>query len=369
MTEDVINALSKFRWLFVIARGTMSTFKGKDVTTNQVAQTPGVRYVMEGSIRQAWQRIRVSAQVIDTDTGNHLWSERFDRQLHDIFVIQDEITNAISAAIAPEIDRAELRRAEKASPAEIDTWLVFCKASALLTEGDNLQTLAIAEQLIEEQPNFAPAYALAALAHAHFAMLGGSDDYDKLVGAAYDHALKALALDRRDSLSLFAASRACMVTGRFDESIAYGKEAIAANPNFAGGYYALGSAYAQSGQFHLAIEPLDRAISLSPLDALLPRILGLCALALFGMKQYQECAETAERALTLGMKTSWARAVLSIAYNRLGMVAKRDKALQALFEFRPGFSIAFVESSLPFVSQDMLDPLIAGLRELGVPEE
>jgi adenylate cyclase len=372
MTEDVINALSKFRWLFVIARGTMSTYKGKDITTAVVAQELGVRYVMEGSIRQAGQRIRVSAQVIDTETSHHLWTERFDRQLDDIFTIQDEITNAIATAIGPEIDRAEQRRAETASAADIDTWLLFRKAMALYMKESRHSVhnaLAVIEPLIAQGTDFAPILALAALAKADYVQNALVDDYDRLAAEAYGHAMDALALDRRDSFTLWAATRACCSLGRYEEAIGYSQEAIAANPNFVGGYYGLGIAYTQSGQSHLAMEPLDRAIAFSPLDPHMARMLVMRACALFQLERYEECAETAERSNRLGMKAAWTWALLPIAYHRLNMPEKRDQALKALFEVHKNFSIKFVENSVGLVSRKWLDPFIAALRELGVPEE
>ena len=372
MTEDVINALSKFRWLFVIARGTMFTFKSQTVSAADVADKLRVRYVLEDSVRQAAQRVRISIQLIDTEIGNSIWSHRFDRQVDDIFVIQDEITNAIAAALGPEIENAERSRIARLPPTEINVWLLYqqglAHSSVFSLESYNA-AIDILDRVRELDPNFAPAIAIAAQARASIAQSFDPSRYDELMARARDDADVALALDHRDSQVLWAVSRVYTAMGKTDEAVSCALQSIELNPNHIGGFYSLGNAYVQVGQAAEGIIALDKAIELSPLDSNLPRLLMIKAIGLFSVGRYEDCIETCKRCHVMGVQGFWTRGALAISQVRLGNTTLANEAIQDLYARWPGFNLSLVESAGRNISMLWREPFIEGLRELGVPEE
>ena len=372
MTEDVINALSKFRWLFVIARGTMFTYKGRAVGAAETANDLGVRFVLEGSVRQAVEQIRVSAHLTDCTTGNTIWSERFGRPRDDLFQIQDEITAAISAAIAPEMDRAERTRGERASSNEIDAWLLYQQAVAQL-EYNPEQSLAAAIELCQQvqtlDRRFALAYAVSAEARALLAQNHQPENYDADLKAAFADVSTALTLDARDHRVLATASRVHYGLGQTHEAITYAQAAIQVNPNSPSGYHALAIAYGIGGQAELALDAAARALAISPFDPLVKRIHFIRSGSLLLLGRYAEAAEAVQFASSLGSISIWGYGVLAISYHRLNQPEHRERALAALYEQKPDFSIAFVKHGLRRASSAWVDPFLEGLRELDVPEE
>ena len=270
MTEDVINALSKFRWLFVIARGTMSTYKGKSVGTTQVAMDLGVRYVVEGSVRQAGQRMRISAQLVDTETGNSLWTQRFDRQLEDIFAIQDEITNAISGAIAPEIERFEQRRADTTSRTDIDAWLLYQKGQSAANERSEeklVEAIQIFDQVSELDPKFVPALAMGAINRVILGDIYRGADVENLRRLAKEKADLASLLDPSDPLAMLAHSRIFSSLGNHSQAMVLARKAVDANPNNAFAHARLASAALIAGEIDECQRHCDMVLELSPFDS------------------------------------------------------------------------------------------------------
>lgn len=372
MSEDIVSALSKFGWLSVIARSTMLSYRNRQVTPAEVAAELGVQYVLKGNVRHAGDRVRVSVELSDTETAGQLWNQRFDRDLVDIFAIQDEITNAIAAAIAPEIGRAERGRAARTPPTEVNAWLLYQKALAMIdvnVEATLNEVISTCEAVHGLDAKFAPAYALAARARVQIAQNHRPQNYDTLIAAANDDTKIALALSPQDAVILAIASRVQFGIGRLDLAVAYAKEAAGLNPNSVDAHYALGLAYTVSGEPREAIEFLDKAIAMSPLDQSLHYFLFVRAMALFHLGRNGACVESAERAITLGQCPIWVYAVLPIAYARTGLVELQQRALANLYQEKPGFSVTFAQSGLRRVSPVFLDAFLHGLREIGVPEE
>ncbi len=234
MAEDIIAGLSKFRSLFVIARNSSFTYKGRAVDMRQVARELGVRYVLEGSIRKGGDRIRVTAQLIDAPAGNPIWSERYDRRLEDIFALQDEITETLVGAIAPEIDQAERQRAERYTPDSVDTWLMFQKGLSAYyqTTEDSLKAgVEILDEVCRRDPRFAQAHAFAADTRHRQSIHFDVQHKAKLLAAASELARKATDLDNRDSLGYSIQARVLSFQGDHERAIRLAERGIDLNPN------------------------------------------------------------------------------------------------------------------------------------------
>ena len=372
MTEDVINGLSKFGGLEVIASGTMFTYKGKRAGVQQIVDDLGVRYLLEGSLRQAGERMRISARLVDTETGSQLWSERFDRQPDDIFLIQDEITSAIVARIAPQIEQAEGARAGKVSPADIDAWLVYHQTTELRTTA-NVSSLRkcieICERVMAMDPGFAPAYAAAAYSRSTLAQSYAPNEYDELMEQATAEIETALRLNNRDPQVLSSAGRVHSSMGRHEQAIGYEKLALEINPNLVQGHNALALSGLQSGRFDLALEALNQALKLSPLDPKTSGVLMQRAIVYFLTDRFPECIADAERSISLGNRAFWTYVVMAIAYRKIGMEDLSKQALARLFKLFPDFTIATVKSGGRHIAPHIIERVAEGLRDLGVPEE
>jgi adenylate cyclase len=372
MVEDIIDALSKFRLLFVIARGTMFSYKGQSPSVSSVASVLGVRFVLEGSVRQAAGRIRVSAQLIDAESGTTIWSQRYDRQLDDIFAIQDELTQAIAGAIAPEIELSEIERANRVPPSDIDAWLLYQKALSGEASGGREgyeAALAYCEQIQVLDPNFARAYGTRALLRAMLAQNDRPDEYDALLATATDEIRMALKLHPRDADIRGVAARVYFGLADLEQAKVHGQAAVDLNPNSAYAYFSLGMAQTLSGEPVQGIEAIDQAIRISPFDPLMRRFLLMRAIACFQLDQYGEAVAAMERSNSVGFNNDFSFAMTAVAYSRLGRADDAANLIQGLLERRPNFSIALARNSVRRLPAAWLERLIDGLRELGVQEE
>jgi TolB-like protein len=219
MAEDIITGLSRYRWFFVIARTSSFTYKGRAIDVKQVAQDSGVRYVLEGSVRKAGRRVRVTAQLIDATAGTHIWAERYERELEDIFAVQDEITEAIVAAIAPEIGDVERERAQRKPPGSLDAWSPYQRGLAgyhSSTEGGFRSAIEQFDRVNEIDPTFAPAFAMAAGARARYMTHFMPDNQSELLSQAREKAHKAVTLDPREPICLWNDARVHSMLGHHD---------------------------------------------------------------------------------------------------------------------------------------------------------
>ena len=372
MTDDVIDAISKFRSLFVISRGTMFTYKGKSTSAAQVVKDLDVQYVVEGSVRKAGPRIRVSAQLVDARTSSSLWSKRFDRELDDIFQIQDEITNSLAAQLVPAIDWSEYEIAATVPPSDVGTWTLFQKAnssSISQDEGGLREAIRLLEQVIDLDRNYARAYALLARCRTSLAQLWDPGELDKFTEAALPEAEMAYRLDPTDADTLWALARVYISRGRHAEAVELSKRAIGINPNHFGGHFSLAQAYVHQGNSHLAIEPLDKVIAMDPLDMNRGRFHHLRACALHQIEDFAECRDYLIRAQERGYRSPLSYILCAISHAKLGETEKSQVALNDLYANTPRASVRFFEAGLRHASRKWLDPFVINLRELGVPEE
>jgi adenylate cyclase len=372
MTEDVINALSKFRWLFVIGRGTMFTYKGRAVGAVETALDLGVRFVLEGSVRQAGQRLRVSVQLTDTKSGNAIWTQRYDRQLDDIFAIQDEITNAIAAAIAPEIERLERRRAAAAPPTEVDTWLLYQKGVSAFMEAveQGLEaSLTYFDEVNLRDPNFAPALALGAFARMSLANVYRGDELEQLSHVAKQKAELAYSLDPADPLTLLALARTHSGLGNHREALALAWQAVEANPNNAFSRDRLAQIAVAAGHFDLCIEQCNIMLALSPLDPRESLVKGIKGVAHFLKGEYQNAIDTIQSMTSPKLVSLNLKCVEPMSLFKLGREDEARAAIKKILANYPKLSVAFFQRGSGNYVKTVVDPFVAGLRELGVPEE
>ena len=256
ISEDIITALSKLRWFFVIARNSSFIYKGKAVHLKQVAEELGVRYVMEGSVRKIGDRVRITAQLNDVVTGSHLWAERYDRDLADVFAVQDEITEAIVAAIEPQLYAAENFHARRKAPDSLDAWDLVMRALShywRVTRPDNVVAQALLEKAISIDPSYGQALGVLATSYMFTAHMGWMD-MATAMAKAESAALAAIRADSEDPWAHNALGHVYLFARRFDDSLAEFETALRLNPNFAltQGYYGLSLAY--SGRWQEADE-------------------------------------------------------------------------------------------------------------------
>jgi adenylate cyclase len=369
MVEEIITALSRIRWLFVIARNSTFTYKGQAVDVKQVGRELGVRYVLEGSVRKAGGRVRIAAQLIDASTSAHLWAERYDRALDDIFALQDELTTSVVGAIEPSLRKAEIERARRKRPDSLDAYDFYLRALPLAATGmpqDADKALPLLEEAIRLEPDYAGAHALLAWCHEQRYLRGGLDEATR--EAARHHARAALAAGGDDAMALATAGFVIGVVERdYATAIDAIDRALALSPSSALAF-GLGSIMrAWRGDLSTAITHGETALRLSPYDPLiyLPYV-GL-AYAHFFSGHFAEAASAASRAMQANPRFSVPCYLYTAALACLGQDAEAAVSAQRLLELQPGFTIASLVSGTNIAATDRLSRLAEALREAGVP--
>lgn len=369
IAEDIITGLSRVKWLFVIARNSSFTYKGRAVDLKQVSSELGVRYVLEGSVRRSGNRVRVTGQLIDAETGAHLWAERYDRPLDDIFAVQDEITINVVGAIEPSLRRAEIDRAKRKRPDNLDAYDFVLKALPLVYTAmpdDSAKAIPLLEQALALEPGYANAEAMLAWClHQRFARAGLRED-DRRAVVRYARAAVVHGGDDPTALAMAAfvtwldegdTATACKL---FDRALAL------SNCNV----YALGSsavALAWMGQLELAIQRAESALRFSPFDAL--NYLPYCALAnaFFSQKRYEASAEAARNALEVNPRFSVAQAYLAAALVRLGRTDEAKVAADAVLGLEPSFTIRGFSATVGHMPE-VFSAFANAWRDVGLPD-
>jgi adenylate cyclase len=351
IAEDVITLLSRVRWLSVIARNSTFTYKGRAVDVQQVAEELGVRYVLQGSVRTAGKRIRVTAQLIDTDSRAHLWAERYDRELEDIFALQDEITEAIVGALEPELGAAERDRARRKPPSSLDAW--GCYQRGLwhvyrFRKEDTLEALRLFEQAIALDPEFGSAHAGKSFCHSVRFFLMLSERPAEELAATHDAARRSVEIDDKDPIAHWVLGRAHLFAREHERAIAELETAIELNPSFAHAHYNLGWVLGAAGRPEEALPCLDKAYQLSPRDPLLFAFLGTRAMSLLQMGQYDQAAKWGELSVRPSNAHFHNHAILTSSLGHLGRTAEAKRALDETLRLRPDYSGGVVERMMPF---------------------
>jgi adenylate cyclase len=372
MVEEIITALSRFRGLFVIAKNSSFVYKGRAVDVKQVGKELGVRYVLEGSVRKAGSRVRIGGQLIDTSTGAHLWADRFDGSLEDIFELQDQVTSNVVGAIAPKLEQAEIERAKRKPTDSLDAYDHFLRGIAsynLWTREANAEALSSFSRAIELDPHFASAYGMAARCYTQRKVNGWMTDGPQEAAEASRLARCAVELDKDDAVVLCISGWAlAIVGGEFDTGAALIDRALALNPNLAVAWYCSSWTRVYLGEPELAIKHASYAMRLSPFDPLLNRMQAAIATAHFFADHYDEASLWAEKALR--EQPSYLSALrASAASNALaGRPIEAQKAALRLRQLDPAFRISKLAQWMPLRRPEDVTKLSEALRKAGLPE-
>jgi TolB-like protein/Tfp pilus assembly protein PilF len=349
ISEDIITALSKLRWFFVIARNSAFVYKGKAVHMKQVAAELGVGYVVEGSVRKGGDRVRITAQLNDVATGSHIWAERYDRDLADVFAVQDEITEAIVAAVEPQLYAAENFRAQRKPPNSLDAWDLVMRALShywRVTRQDNMVAQALLEKATAIDPNYGQALGALATSYMFSAHMGWAD-ITTAAPIAEHAALAAIRADSEDAWAHHALGCVYLFARRFDDSLAEFELALRLNPNFslALGYYGLALSYC--GRWEAAAVAARRALRRSPRDPFSAVYSGIAAYAQFVGCNYVEAMRLAREGLRQRGDFVGAHRVLTAAAGMAGQDEVAKAALQELRRAQPNVSLAWIADHMP----------------------
>ncbi|MET0941183.1 MAG: adenylate/guanylate cyclase domain-containing protein [Mesorhizobium sp.] len=370
ITEDLITLLSQIRWFFVIARNSSFAYKGKSPDIRAVARELGVAYVLEGSVRKAGNRVRVTAQLIDGASGNHVWAQRYDRDLEDIFAVQDEITATLVGAIEPELGKAERERARAKRPDDLRAWELYQRGlwhTYRRTREDLAEAQLLFRRAIAIDPGLARAYAAAEEAFFFQHVGGYVDGADAANTAALQYAETAVRIDGQDAFNRYALGRALTLLRRHDAAILELDKAIELEPSFAQAHYALGMALGTGGRPQEALPHIELAMRLSPQDPYFGQFLVRRAEAYLFLGRLEEAVESAERSLH-EPNIQWSRwAILAAAQAHLGRLEDARRSIGALHALRPDIDLAFTRDYWPIADANALQYLVDGLRTAGLP--
>jgi len=367
ITEDIITDLSRFHWFFVIARNSSFTYKGRAVDVKQVARELGVRYVLEGSIRKAGNRVRVTAQLIDGVSGNHIWAERYDRQLEDIFELQDEISQRIAATLVPELTRAELKRVVSRRPNDLDAWDCYLRGLERLNdfspEGDEAARAHLAKA-ISLDPNYSDAYAALALSYVRDINLQFTSDPKATVAKALEAAHRAVAIDGASSDAHHVLSTAYLLADQPEMALAEARTSVELNPNDAQALHALGNKSDLMGDPE-GIPRMVRAQQLDPQSTDRHYLQTFLARAYVNAREYDKAVAVAQAAIRWRPEYANAHFILAVALAHLGRTAEAKAALARAEALRPGFT-AERENWAPYADPESNRHLQDGIRKAAV---
>jgi TolB-like protein len=368
ISEDIITALSKLRWFFVIARNSSFIYKGKAVHLTQVAAELGVGYVVEGSVRKVGNRVRITVQLNDVATGSHIWAERYDRELADVFAVQDEITEAIVAAIEPQLYAAENFRAKRKPPESLDAWDLVMRALShywRVTRQDNVVAQALLEKATTIDPNYGQALGVLATSHTFCGHMGWAD-MAVVAPLAERAALAAIRADSEDGWAHFALACVNLFGRRFDDALAEFETALQLNPNFslAQGYHGLALCYC--GRWEEGDLAARRALRLSPRDPFSAVFYGIASYAQYVGCNYGEAIQLAREGIRQRSDFVGAHRVLTAAAGMAGDAAIAAAALQELRRAQPNVSLAWIAGQMPIKEDAEMQHYLDGFRRAGL---
>ena len=370
VVEEIITALSKVRRFFVIAGNSSFIYKGRAVNVKQVGRELGVHYVLEGSVRKAGNRVRITAQLVEAGIGNHVWAERYDRELADIFAVQDEITERVAATIEPELYAAEHFRSQRKPPENLDAWECVVRALSYVGQGTlvgQAEAEALCRRAIAIAPNYGQAYSL--LAYVLTLRYMSTTELRAVLGEAAEEARIALGLNERDPWAHLAQGVALHRMRRPAEAERAYRRALDLNPSFALAYATLGHVLAVRGANEEAVESAERGLRLSPSDRRVgARAAHVIAFARFSARQYSDCVASAREVIERYPELLPARYVLITAAAMSEDVAVAVEALADLLRLQPDFSLAWLAEVMPWTGE-IADRLLEGWRRAGVPEQ
>jgi adenylate cyclase len=369
MTEEIITALSKVPYLFVIARNSTFSYKGKPVKIRQVAEELGVRYVLEGSVRRAGDRVRVTAQLIDAIKGHHLWAERYEQELKDTFALQDEITGNILSALDVKLTRGKQATIRYKGTDNLEAYLKVLQArwySHSRTKEGNFQARQLAEEVIAMDPEYASPYIILAYCHIHEVFFGWSKSRKESLEQALELAQKAIALDKSSPSCYALLSSIYMFKKQYEKAIAQAERAIALDPNGADAYSQLGTVLQMVGRRQEAIAPLEKAIRINPMaPSLYFRRLGT---AYRDIGRYEEAIVQLKKAINLSPDSLYPHIALAATYSLAGSDEEARAEVSEVLRIQPKISLESLAKRVAYKNKADIDRLIDALRKAGLPE-
>ena len=370
ISEDIITALSKLSQLFVIARNSSFTFKGKTAHVQEIGKTLGVRYVLEGSVRKAGNRVRITAQLIDATNDGHLWAERFDRDLTDIFAVQDDVTGQIVAALSLNLTQGDRQRLMAEHTDNLEAFDCFLRGRELWwrhTKGANGQARDLLLHAIELDPNFAPAYAFLAAAHVHDYLNQWSAAPSQSLELADEAVGRAVALDDRYPYAQFALAMINVWMRRHDEAIRAAENSITLDPNFANGYANRGVILHYAGRSEEALPCFERAMALDPLC---PNMwLHFQGQVYFQLRRYEEAEAVLKRRIFRFPETDVSRVLLAATYGQMGRLDEAREQWREALRVNPDYSLEHRRKVLPYKNPADFEAVVDGLRRAGLVDQ
>jgi adenylate cyclase len=369
MVEEITTALSRFKWLFVIARNSSFTFKGKAVDVKEVGRRLGVRYVLEGSVRTASGKVRITGQLVDAVTGAHIWADRFERDMADVFALQDEVTVAVVSAIQPKLFQTEIAMATRRRPENLTAYDLFLRAMQqfyLSTREGLAEAIRLAHRALQLDPQFGFVTALAGVCHMQRVLYGYAVDPQFDRKEAVRLMRLALSIDDSDPDTLaFAAIISAYMVGDCEREIEMANRAVALNPNSFLAWSSRGHVFRIAGLPEEAIRSFERAIRTSPVDPRLHLMFVGMGMAFIELRRFDEAIVAGKKAQRQNPSFPPASFCLASAFAHLGRDGEAREAAARLLETDPAFTIS---ARMGRRRQSHLKLLIEGLRKAGLPE-
>jgi adenylate cyclase len=368
IAEDIITMLSRSHSLFVIARNSSFTYKGRHVDVKQIGRELGVRYVLEGSVRRGGNRVRVTAQLIEAETSNHLWAERYDRDLTDIFVVQDEITEAVTIAIEPTIEQTERHRAVRKHPESLTAWEAYQRGlwhTSRIGAAEIEEAKRFFRRAIDCDVNFAAAYAALATATQREAQLYQTKSIAEALEEVVPLAQTAISLDPLDAAAHCGMGIALLVSGDHEGALSEARQALAISPNYAIAHQSLGSALVFSGEPREGIGALRNAMRLGPHDPSRHICLLQIAIGYYFLRDYEAAVQAARETIRSYPNHPFTYAWLARALGQLNRLDEAKQALQTAITTAPKMFDMFVRQRAPYYRPEDYEHACEGLRKAG----
>jgi len=367
IAEDILTRLAMWRWLPVIARNSSFAYRGQHVDLKAVGSALGARYILQGSVRRSGDKIRMTGQLIDADTGHHVWAQRYDRVLTDIFELQDEITDAIVAALEPAVGAAEIVRVRRGGNHDLGAWDVYQRALwsyGQLTKESFAEVCRLSRIAAEQDTSFASPLALIALAKLFAATLGWEEAREAIPEA---HACVSAALQRDPLEPMALAGHATIAVhfGNYDIAMTHARKAVELNPSYAWGHYGLGWIQLLHGEQRSCVAEIQTAIRLSPNDMLKPLMLASLSACHYMDGEFHQAREVALLAVQEAPHYPFNHRSHANACGALGLVEEGKRALAKFLALAPGYSVDVARRTVPFKSEGDFRRYMQGMEQLG----